>query len=131
MRLDCNAGAPSNQGSRLLPTVGRGPNTDDLGLDMASVKTDAKGFISVNDQCRPNVPGIWVASDVNGRVAFSHTSYSDFEIVAANIFDNEPRRISDGIPCYGLFTDPPLGRVGITEHELRATGSKLSLLGAS
>ena len=124
MRLDCSAGAPSIRGSHLLLAVGRRPNTDDLALDQAGVKTDAKGFIVVDDQCRTNVPGIWAMGDVNGRGAFTHTSYNDFEIVAANIFDNDPRRISDRIPCYALFTDPPLGRVGMTEREVRATGIK-------
>lgn len=124
MRLDCSTGAPSVRGSRLLLAVGRRPNTDDLGLDRAGVTTDAKGFITVDDQCRTNVPGIWAVGDVNGRGAFTHTSYNDFEIVAANLFDNDPRRISDRIPCYALFIDPPLGRVGMTEHEVRAKGVK-------
>jgi pyruvate/2-oxoglutarate dehydrogenase complex dihydrolipoamide dehydrogenase (E3) component len=124
MRLDCSAGAPSIRGSHLLLAVGRRPNTDDLGLDRAGVKTDARGFITVDDQCRTNVPGIWAMGDVNGRGAFTHTSYNDFEIVAASLFDDDPRRISDRIPCYGLFIDPPLGRVGMTEHEVRAKGIK-------
>jgi pyruvate/2-oxoglutarate dehydrogenase complex dihydrolipoamide dehydrogenase (E3) component len=124
MRLDCSTGAPSVRGSHLLLAVGRRPNTDDLGLDRAGVKTDAKGFITVDDQCRTSVPSIWATGDVNGRGAFTHTSYNDFEIVAANLFDSDPRRISDRIPCYALFTDPPLGRVGMTEHEVRAKGIK-------
>jgi pyruvate/2-oxoglutarate dehydrogenase complex dihydrolipoamide dehydrogenase (E3) component len=124
MRLDCSAGAPSVRGSHLLLAVGRRPNTDDLGLDRAGVKTDAKGFITVDDRCRTNVPGIWAMGDVNGRGAFTHTSYNDYEIVAANLFDNDSRRISDRIPCYGLFIDPPLGRVGMTEQEVRAKGIK-------
>jgi pyruvate/2-oxoglutarate dehydrogenase complex dihydrolipoamide dehydrogenase (E3) component len=124
MRLHCSAGAPTVRGTHLLLAVGRRPNTDDLGLDRAGVKTDAKGFIVVDEQCRTSVPGIWAMGDVNGRGAFTHTSYNDFEIVAANLFDNDPRRISDRIPCYALFTDPPLGRVGMTEHEVRAKGIK-------
>lgn len=124
MRLDCSAGAPSVRGSHLLLAVGRTPNTDDLGLDHAGVNMDAKGFITVDDQCRTNVPGIWATGDVNGRGAFTHTSYNDFEIVAANLFSNDPRRISDRIPCYALFTDPPLGRVGMTEREVRSKGIK-------
>ena len=104
--------------------VGRRPNTDDLGLDEAGVATDAKGFITVDDQCRTTVNGIWAIGDVNGRGAFTHTSYNDFEIVAANMFDNDPRRISDRIPCYGLFIDPPLGRVGLTDREIKAKGIK-------
>ncbi len=122
IRLDCTSGASSVHGTHLLMAVGRRPNTDDLGLDRAGVKTDAKGYITVDDQCRTNVEGIWAIGDVNGRGAFTHTSYNDFEIVAANLFDNDPRRISDRIPCYGLFIDPPLGRAGMTEHEARAKG---------
>jgi pyruvate/2-oxoglutarate dehydrogenase complex dihydrolipoamide dehydrogenase (E3) component len=124
MSLDCKEGAPVVKGTHVLLAVGRRPNTDDLGLDKAGVKTDAKGYVVVDDQCRTNVPGIWAMGDVNGRGAFTHTSYNDFEIVAANVFDNDPRRISDRIPCYALFIDPPLGRVGMTEREVRAKGIK-------
>ena len=124
MSLDCTEGAPVVKGTHVLLAVGRRPNTDDLGLDQAGVKTDAKGYIVVDDQCRTNVPGIWAIGDVNGRGAFTHTSYNDFEIVAANLFDNDPRRISDRIPCYALFIDPPLGRAGMTEREVRAKGIK-------
>jgi pyruvate/2-oxoglutarate dehydrogenase complex dihydrolipoamide dehydrogenase (E3) component len=109
-------------GSHLFLAVGRRPNTDDLGLDQAGVEVDDRGFITVDDQCRTNVEGVWAIGDVNGRGAFTHTSYNDYEIVAANIFDNDPRRISDRIPCYGLFIDPPLGRVGLTEREVRKQG---------
>jgi pyruvate/2-oxoglutarate dehydrogenase complex dihydrolipoamide dehydrogenase (E3) component len=119
---DCAAGSPRIQGSHLLLAVGRKPNTDDLGLDKTGVKLDAKGYIIVDEQCRTNVEGIWAIGDVNGRGAFTHTSYNDFEIVAANLFDKDPRRISDRIPCYGLFIDPPLGRVGMTEREVLAKG---------
>ena len=122
--LDCAAGAPQVSGSHLLLAVGRKPNTDDLGLDKAGILTDPKGFITVDDQCRTNVEGVWAIGDVNGRGAFTHTSYNDFEIVAANLFDNDPRKISDRIPCYGLFIDPPLGRVGMTEKEVKAKGIK-------
>jgi pyruvate/2-oxoglutarate dehydrogenase complex dihydrolipoamide dehydrogenase (E3) component len=124
MRLDCSEGAPVIRGTHVLLAVGRRPNTDDLGLDKAGVATDAKGYITVDDQCRTNVPGIWAIGDVNGRGAFTHTSYNDFEIVAANLFDNDPRRITDRIPCYALFIDPPLGRAGMTESEVRAKGIK-------
>ena len=124
MRLECSAGAPSVRGSHVLLAVGRQPNSDDLGLDLAGVATDARGYITVDDQCRTNVEGIWAIGDVNGRGAFTHTSYNDFEIVAANLFDDDPRRISDRIACYGLFIDPPLGRVGMSEHEVRAQGIK-------
>ncbi len=124
MKLDCAEGAPSVSGSHLLLAVGRRPNTDDLGLDKAGVATDARGTITVDDQCRTNVPGIWALGDVNGRGAFTHTAYNDYEIVAANLFDNDPRRIGDRIPAYGLFIDPPLGRIGMTEAEVRKKGIK-------
>jgi pyruvate/2-oxoglutarate dehydrogenase complex dihydrolipoamide dehydrogenase (E3) component len=122
MKLDCLAGAPRIRGTHLLMAVGRRPNTDDLGLDEAGIETDSKGYIVVDDQCRTNVDGVWAIGDVNGRGAFTHTSYNDFEIVAANLFDNDRRRISDRITCYGLFVDPPLGRVGMTEREVREKG---------
>lgn len=124
MNMVCSAGAPRLHGSHLLLAVGRKPNTDDLGLDKAGIITDARGYISVDDQCRTNIEGVWAIGDVNGRGAFTHTSYNDYEIVAANIFDNDPRRISDRITCYGLFTDPPLGRVGMTEKEVKVKGVK-------
>jgi pyruvate/2-oxoglutarate dehydrogenase complex dihydrolipoamide dehydrogenase (E3) component len=124
MQLDCTDGAPSIIGTHVLLAVGRRPNTDDLDLDEAGVATDAKGYITVDDQCRTSVPGIWAMGDVNGRGAFTHTSYNDYEIVAANLFDNDPRKIGDRIPAYGLFIDPPLGRVGMTEAEVRKKGIK-------
>jgi pyruvate/2-oxoglutarate dehydrogenase complex dihydrolipoamide dehydrogenase (E3) component len=124
MSLDCSAGAPRIKGSHLFLAIGRRPNTEDLGLERAGVVTDPRGFIIVDDQCRTNVNGIWAIGDVNGRGAFTHTSYNDFEIVVANIFDGDQRKISDRIPCYGLFVDPPLGRVGMTEKEVKAKGIK-------
>jgi pyruvate/2-oxoglutarate dehydrogenase complex dihydrolipoamide dehydrogenase (E3) component len=111
-------------GSHLLVAVGRVPNTDDLGLDKAGVKTDARGFITVDDELRTNVANIWATGDVNGRGAFTHTSYNDYEIVAANLLDNDPRRVTDRILCYALYTDPPLGRIGLTETEVRKSGKK-------
>ncbi len=111
-------------GSHLLLAIGRRPNTDDLGLDKAGVTTDARGYISVDDQLRTNVPGIWALGDCNGKGAFTHTSYNDFEIVAANLFDNDPRRVSDRIPTYALYIDPPLGRAGMTEDQVRKSGRK-------
>ena len=123
VKLDCE-GVSQVDGTHLLLAVGRTPNTDDLGLDNAGIIADARGFITVDDQCRTNVDGIWAMGDVNGRGAFTHTSYNDYEIVAANMFDNDPRRISDRIPCYGLFIDPPLGRAGMTEKEVKAKGIK-------
>jgi pyruvate/2-oxoglutarate dehydrogenase complex dihydrolipoamide dehydrogenase (E3) component len=109
-------------GSHLLVAIGRRPNTDDLGLDMAGIATDARGYIQVDDQLRTSVPGIWAMGDCNGRGAFTHTSWNDFEIVAANLLDNDPRRVSDRITAYALYTDPPLGRAGMTEAEVRKTG---------
>jgi pyruvate/2-oxoglutarate dehydrogenase complex dihydrolipoamide dehydrogenase (E3) component len=109
-------------GSHVLVAVGRKPNTDDLGLVDAGVAVDARGFIDVDDQCRTNVPGIWALGDVNGRGAFTHTSYNDYEIVASSLLGDAPRGIADRIPAYALFIDPPLGRVGMTEAEVRATG---------
>jgi pyruvate/2-oxoglutarate dehydrogenase complex dihydrolipoamide dehydrogenase (E3) component len=112
-------------GTHLLIATGRRPNTDDLGLDAAGVKTDPHGFVEVDDQLQTNVPGIWAMGDCNGRGAFTHTSYSDYEIVEANLFDGDPRRVSDRIPCYGLFIDPPLGRAGMTEKEAKASGRRV------
>ncbi|PLP99823.1 FAD-containing oxidoreductase [Cupriavidus pauculus] len=123
--LDCAAGAPEVLGSHLLMAVGRVPNTDDLGLDKAGVETDARGYIKVDEQLRTGVPGIWALGDCNGRGAFTHTSYNDYEIVAANLFDNDPRAVTDRIPAYALFIDPPLGRVGMTESEARQSGRKV------
>jgi pyruvate/2-oxoglutarate dehydrogenase complex dihydrolipoamide dehydrogenase (E3) component len=118
-----NAGTKSQVlGSHLLLAIGRRPNTDDLGLDKAGVATDSRGYIEVDDQLRTNVPGIWALGDCNGRGAFTHTSWNDFEIVAANLLDNDPRRISDRITAYALYTDPPLGRAGMTEAEVRKSG---------
>jgi len=122
--VDCREGEPQVEGSHLLLAVGRIPNTDDLGLDRAAVETDRRGYIKVDEQCRTNVPGVWALGDCNGRGAFTHTSYNDFEIVAANLLDNDPRKLSDRIPCYALYTDPPLGRVGMTELEVKKTGRK-------
>ncbi|HVD74091.1 MAG TPA: FAD-containing oxidoreductase [Xanthobacteraceae bacterium] len=109
-------------GSHLLLAVGRRPNTDDLGLEHAGVVTDARGYIEVDDQLCTSVPGIWALGDCNGRGAFTHTSYNDFEIVAANLLDNDQRRVTDRIPAYALYIDPPLGRAGMTEAEVRKSG---------
>ena len=120
--LNSNGAAHDLHGSHLLAAVGRKPNTEDLGLQSAGIKTDPRGFITTDEQLRTNVEGVWALGDVNGRGAFTHTSYNDFEIVAANLFDNDPRRTGDRIPAYALFIDPPLGRVGLTETEVRASG---------
>jgi pyruvate/2-oxoglutarate dehydrogenase complex dihydrolipoamide dehydrogenase (E3) component len=123
--VDCASGAPEVHGSHLLLAVGRVPNTDDLGLDKAGVETDAHGYIKVDEQLRTNVSGIWALGDCNGRGAFTHTSYNDYEIVAANLLDNDPRAVADRIPAYALFIDPPLGRAGMTEREARQSGRKV------
>jgi pyruvate/2-oxoglutarate dehydrogenase complex dihydrolipoamide dehydrogenase (E3) component len=125
MGLDCEQGPPEVGGSHLLVAAGRRPNTDDLGLDRAGVRQDARGYIEVDDELRTNVSGIWAVGDCNGRGAFTHTSYNDFEIVAANLLDGDRRRVSDRIPAYALYTDPPLGRAGMTEAEVRRSGRRV------
>jgi pyruvate/2-oxoglutarate dehydrogenase complex dihydrolipoamide dehydrogenase (E3) component len=120
--VECDTGAPEVIGSHVLLAVGRRPNTDDLALERAGVSIDARGYISVDDELRTNVPGIWALGDCNGRGAFTHTAYNDFEIVADNLLAGGHRKVSDRIDCYGLFTDPPLGRVGMTEAQARAAG---------
>lgn len=119
-----SADGPTVIGSHLLIAVGRVPNTDDLGLDLAGVQTDGRGFIVVDDQLRTSVPHIFAMGDCNGKGAFTHTSYNDFEIVAANLLDGEPRKVSDRIPTYALYIDPPLGRAGLTEAQVRESGRK-------
>jgi pyruvate/2-oxoglutarate dehydrogenase complex dihydrolipoamide dehydrogenase (E3) component len=113
------------EGSHLLLAIGRDPNTADLGLDAAGVKTDRAGYIVVDDELRTSQPHIYAMGDVNGHGAFTHYSYNDYEIVAANFLDGGKRRLSDRIPIYGVYTDPPLGRVGMTEREARAAGKRL------
>jgi pyruvate/2-oxoglutarate dehydrogenase complex dihydrolipoamide dehydrogenase (E3) component len=120
--LDCRKPPRRVTGSHLLLAVGRRPNTDDLGLEAAGVATDARGYIEVDEELRTNVPGIWALGDCNGRGAFTHTSYNDYEIVAANLFEGGGRKVSDRIPAYALFIDPPLGRAGMTEAEVRRKG---------
>ena len=122
--VGCDGGPEEVVGSHLLLAVGRTPNTHDLGLDNAGVETDPRGNIVVDDRLRTNVPGIWAIGDVNGRGAFTHTSYNDYEIVAANLFDADPRRVADRITAYALFIDPPLGRAGMTEREVRDSGRR-------
>ncbi len=120
--VQCAAGAPEIAGSHLLFATGRVPNTQDLGLGAAGVELDERGLIPVDDQLRTSVPGIWALGECNGRGAFTHTAYNDFEIVAANLLDGDPRRVTDRIVTYGLFIDPPLGRAGMTESEVRRSG---------
>ena len=124
VKLDCAGGSREAVGSHLLLAVGRVPNTDDLGLNRAGVKTDARGYIAVDDELRTNVPGIWAIGDCNGRGAFTHTSYNDYEIVADNLINGDHRTVNDRITAYGLFIDPPLGRAGMTEAEMRKAGRK-------
>jgi pyruvate/2-oxoglutarate dehydrogenase complex dihydrolipoamide dehydrogenase (E3) component len=126
--VQCSVGAPQITGSHVLMAVGRAPNTDDLGLEKAGVETNHAGFITVDDELRTNVPGIWALGDCNGKGAFTHTAYNDYEIVAANLFEGNPvRRLSDRIPCYALFVDPPLGRVGLTERDALAQGRAIRI----
>lgn len=123
--VDCTAGAPEILGSHILLATGRRPNTDDLGLDKAGVATDKRGYVTVDERLETSVPGIFAMGDCNGRGAFTHTAYNDFEIVAANLLDNEPRKVSDRIQTYALYIDPPLGRAGMSETEARKSGRKL------
>ncbi|BDX31752.1 mercuric reductase [Mycobacterium antarcticum] len=117
-------GAEPIAGSHLLVATGRQPNTDDLGLDVAGIATDARGYVTVDDQLRTNVEGVWAMGDCNGKGAFTHTSYNDFEIVAANLLDDDPRRVSDRVTTYALYIDPPLGRAGMSTAEVHESGRK-------
>jgi pyruvate/2-oxoglutarate dehydrogenase complex dihydrolipoamide dehydrogenase (E3) component len=121
-RVDCTSGDPEVSGTHVLLAVGRVPNTDDLGLEKAGLTTDQAGYIMVDDQLRTNVSGVWAMGDCNGRGAFTHTAFNDAEIVAANLLDHDPRRLTDRIPAYALYIDPPLGRCGLTEAEVRQRG---------
>jgi pyruvate/2-oxoglutarate dehydrogenase complex dihydrolipoamide dehydrogenase (E3) component len=123
--VDCSSGDRQVLGSHVLLAVGRRPNTDDLGLDKAGVETDARGYIAVDDELRTSVAGIWALGDCNGKGAFTHTSYNDFEIVAANLLDGDSRRVSDRLPAYALYIDPPLGRVGMSEAEAKKSGRNI------
>jgi pyruvate/2-oxoglutarate dehydrogenase complex dihydrolipoamide dehydrogenase (E3) component len=120
--MDCDDGPPEAIGTHVLLAVGRTPNTADLGLDRAGVATDERGYIVIDDQLQTNIPGIWALGDCNGRGAFTHTSYNDYEIVADNLLNADHRRVSDRIQTYGLFIDPPLGRCGMTDAEVRKSG---------
>lgn len=121
----CSTGHEGVSGSHVLLAVGRRPNTDDLGLEPAGIHADERGYITVDEQCRTNVDGVWAVGDCNGRGAFTHTSWNDHEIVVANLFDHDARRIADRIACYALFIDPALGRVGMNDAEAAASGKKL------
>ncbi len=123
-KIDGTGGSREITGSHILLAVGRRPNTEDLGLDKAGIEVDERGYVKVDDQLRTSVAGVWALGDCNGKGAFTHTSYNDFEIVAANLLDNDPRRVSDRISAYALYIDPPLGRAGMTEGQARAAGRK-------
>ena len=125
--VNCVSGEPEVVGSHVLLAVGRRPNTDDLGIEKAGIELDQRGYIAVDDQLQTNVPGIWALGDCNGKGAFTHTAYNDYEIVAQNLLDGRSRRVSDRITCYGLFIDPPLGRVGMTEAEARAKNHQVRI----
>jgi len=122
--LDCKDGAPKARGSHLLLAVGRVPNTGDLGLDAAGIAADKRGYIEVDEALRTSNPGVWALGDCNGKGAFTHTSYNDYEIVADNLLSNAGRKWTDRIPAYALYTDPPLGRIGMSEAEIRQQGLK-------
>lgn len=122
--IGCADGPREVRGSHLLLAVGRQPNTQDLGLERAGIDTDERGYIKVDDRLRTNVAGVWALGDCNGKGAFTHTAYNDYEIVAANLLDNDPRKVSDRITAYALYIDPPFGRVGMTEAQVRASGRK-------
>lgn len=124
VNLECEG--PKNEvvGSHALIAVGRKPNTDDLGLDNAGIKVDERGFIVVDEKLQTNVPGVWALGECNGKGAFTHTSYNDYEIVADNLLEGDTRQVSDRIVTYGLFIDPTLARVGMTETQVRASGKK-------
>jgi len=124
-QVDCTAGAPEVAGSHLLLAVGRRPNTDDLDLDKAGVRCDERGYIVVDDRLQTTAPGIWALGDCNGKGAFTHTAYNDFEIAAANLLDHDPRRVSERITAYALYIDPPLGRVGMSLAEARNSGRRV------
>jgi pyruvate/2-oxoglutarate dehydrogenase complex dihydrolipoamide dehydrogenase (E3) component len=125
VHVACRTGEPQIVGSHVLLAVGRRPNTDDLGLETAAVEIDERGYIVVDDELRTSAQRVWALGDCNGKGAFTHTAYNDFEIVAANLLDKDSRRVSDRITAYALFTDPPLGRAGLTETEARAAGKRV------
>jgi len=124
VRMECSEDPKEVTGTHVLLAVGRVPNTSDLGLERAGVTTDQRGYIIVDDQLQTNVPSVWALGDCNGRGAFTHTSYNDYEIVADNLFNADHRRVSDRIQAYALYIDPPLGRCGMTEEEIRKSGRR-------
>jgi pyruvate/2-oxoglutarate dehydrogenase complex dihydrolipoamide dehydrogenase (E3) component len=127
VHVSCKQGEPTVIGSHVLLAVGRRPNTDDLGLDTAGIAVDSSGYVKVDDHLATNVAGVWALGECNGHGAFTHTAYNDFEIVVANLLDGEDRRLSQRILGYALYIDPPLGRVGATEAQARASGKKIQV----
>lgn len=125
VQLHCTAGQPNVEGTHVLLAVGRTPNTDDLGLEQAGVKTDARGYIEVDDYLRTSAPNVYALGDCNGRGAFTHTAYNDYEIVADNLLQGTDRKVTDRIPIYALFTDPPLGRLGMSAAEATKAGHRV------
>lgn len=125
--VNCDSGEPTVVGSHALLAVGRRPNTDDLGLEAAGLAADPRGYIRVDDQLRTSVEGVWALGDCNGKGAFTHTAWNDYEIVAANLLDDDPRRVSDRVETYALYIDPPLGRCGMTETAARAAGHNVRI----
>lgn len=128
VHVGCKEGSPEIHGSHVLLAVGRDPNTDDLGLELAGLAANNQGFIDVDDQLRTKVDGIWALGDINGRGGFTHTSYNDADIVAANLIEHDPRRVTDRIPIHALYIDPPLAQVGMNERHVRERG-KPALIG--
>jgi pyruvate/2-oxoglutarate dehydrogenase complex dihydrolipoamide dehydrogenase (E3) component len=125
VQVNCQKGEPRVTASHVLLAIGLRPNTDDLDLERAGISTDDRGHIQVDDELRTTASGVWALGDCNGKGAFTHTAYNDFEIVAANLLDGGARRVSDRITAYALYIDPPLGRAGMTESEARRTGMKV------
>jgi pyruvate/2-oxoglutarate dehydrogenase complex dihydrolipoamide dehydrogenase (E3) component len=122
VHVSCKTDPPFVEASHVLLAVGRTPNNDLLALEKAGIQLDAHGYIQVDDQLRTNVSGIWALGDCNGQGAFTHTSYNDYEIVAANLLNGDSRRLSDRIPAHALYIDPPLAQIGMTEEQVRETG---------
>jgi len=122
VNLRCASGPSTEVGSHVLLAVGRVPNTDDLGLDAAGIQTDARGYVAVDEELRTTNPNVWALGDCNGKGAFTHTSYNDYEIVADNLLNASRRKWTDRVTAYALFIDPPLGRVGMTEAEVKRAG---------
>jgi len=122
--IECKKGAPRASGSHVLLAVGRTPNTDDLGLEAAGIALDKRGYIEVDEALRTSNPNVWALGDCNGKGAFTHTAYNDYEIVADNLLNGASRKHTDRVPVYALYTDPPLGRIGLSENEIRTKNIK-------